>query len=225
MGTVSVFEGATSDEFDFDDAAEDEYAFDTRRINFLNIALAGQKRDNNQLAVTLLELGALTLADFTDLLTTQNSVSDPVETLSVVSEIRSRLCELLFKTTSINTHQLQHAIELQRESGDRLSEVLISLGLLTVNDIDTPQIFDRPRQKSADMPHISHRPRQKKEREKKHQRLGDILVARKEITKQQLQEALEKQQQTGRKLGEVLVEKGYADIRQIGHALHLQNVH
>ncbi len=210
MSTVSALAGATSDEFGFDETPED-YSFDTRRINFLNIALASQKRDNNQLAVTLLDLGALTLADFTALLTTQNTATDPVETLSVVSEIRSRLCELLFKTTSINAHQLQQAFELQRESGDRLSEVLISLGLLTVNDVDTPKIFERPRQK--------------KENEKKHQRLGDILIARKEITKQQLHEALEKQQQTGRKLGEVLVEKGYADIRQIGNALHIQNVH
>jgi MSHA biogenesis protein MshE len=42
-------------------------------------------------------------------------------------------------------------------------------------------------------------------------RLGDIFVERGLITEDQLQEALEVQQDTGAKLGEILVERGFID--------------
>lgn len=50
-------------------------------------------------------------------------------------------------------------------------------------------------------------------------RLGEILILRKEITTEQLIEALSEQESSGGKLGEILVQKGYASARNIMKSL------
>ncbi|WP_338057660.1 GspE/PulE family protein [Sulfuritortus calidifontis] len=53
-------------------------------------------------------------------------------------------------------------------------------------------------------------------------RLGDVLVAQKVISQAQLADALDRQRQSGRKLGRVLVENGYASEEQISMAIARQ---
>jgi len=53
-------------------------------------------------------------------------------------------------------------------------------------------------------------------------RLGDILVAQKLISQEQLARALEEQKKTGRKLGRLLVEQGYVTDEQICEAISRQ---
>jgi MSHA biogenesis protein MshE len=53
-------------------------------------------------------------------------------------------------------------------------------------------------------------------------RLGDMLVAQKLISQEQLGQALDKQKQTGRKLGRVLVDTGVVTEEQISHAIARQ---
>ncbi|MEW5893240.1 MAG: GspE/PulE family protein [Pseudomonadota bacterium] len=56
-------------------------------------------------------------------------------------------------------------------------------------------------------------------------RLGDVLVAQKVISQAQLADALERQRESGRKLGRVLVENGYASEEQISLAIaHQMNI-
>lgn len=57
---------------------------------------------------------------------------------------------------------------------------------------------------------------------RKKKRLGDLLVAARVITEEQLLDALEKQKETKNKLGEVLTDLGYATEYQIAYALHVQ---
>lgn len=49
--------------------------------------------------------------------------------------------------------------------------------------------------------------------------LGDKLIALKIISQAQLDEALKEQKETGQRLGEVLVAKGFATNEQIENAL------
>jgi MSHA biogenesis protein MshE len=53
-------------------------------------------------------------------------------------------------------------------------------------------------------------------------RLGDLLVQQKLVSQEQLGEALEKQRQSGRKLGRVLVEHGYVTEDEISGAIARQ---
>jgi MSHA biogenesis protein MshE len=53
-------------------------------------------------------------------------------------------------------------------------------------------------------------------------RLGDTLVAQKVITQEQLQAALEQQKKSGRRLGRVLIDQGYASEEQICEAISRQ---
>jgi hypothetical protein len=52
--------------------------------------------------------------------------------------------------------------------------------------------------------------------------LGRLLLARKLITEEQLEEAIRLQQTTGKRLGEVLVEQEWVTQKQIERALHKQ---
>ena len=49
--------------------------------------------------------------------------------------------------------------------------------------------------------------------------LGEKLIALKVITQEQLNEVLTEQKKTGQRLGEILVDKGYATQEQIDNAL------
>jgi MSHA biogenesis protein MshE len=53
-------------------------------------------------------------------------------------------------------------------------------------------------------------------------RLGDVLVDRKLVSREQLRLALEQQKRSGRRLGRVLVENGFCNSEQIAEALALQ---
>jgi len=56
-------------------------------------------------------------------------------------------------------------------------------------------------------------------------RLGEILVRQNFMTQAQLDQALEEQRKTGRRLGRVIAEKGYANERQIAEAVaHQLNI-
>jgi len=53
-------------------------------------------------------------------------------------------------------------------------------------------------------------------------RLGDVLVAQKAISQDQLRIALEQQKKSGRRLGRVLVEQGFVNDEQICEAISRQ---
>jgi hypothetical protein len=53
-------------------------------------------------------------------------------------------------------------------------------------------------------------------------RLGDVLIAYGVVTPQQLEVALAEQQQTGRPLGEIIVDKGFAPGPMVAQALATQ---
>lgn len=57
----------------------------------------------------------------------------------------------------------------------------------------------------------------------KKSRLGTLLVHRNLINRQQLYEALDIQEQQGKKIGEILIEKGWVTEKQLNQVLHKQS--
>jgi type IV pilus assembly protein PilB len=49
--------------------------------------------------------------------------------------------------------------------------------------------------------------------------LGDLLISKRLITKEQLEDSLASQRQSGRRLGEILIEKGYASSEDVSQVL------
>jgi hypothetical protein len=55
-------------------------------------------------------------------------------------------------------------------------------------------------------------------------KLGNILIAYGQITRGQLDETIEQQKHTTKKVGELLVERGYVQQKQVEQGLHLQQL-
>jgi hypothetical protein len=55
-------------------------------------------------------------------------------------------------------------------------------------------------------------------------RLGDLLIAAGEITREQLNDTLEQQKHSTKKIGELLVDRGYAQQKQVDQCLRLQQI-
>ena len=115
--------------------------------------------------------------------------------------------ELLLELRLITKLQLQEALSLRAESGQRVGEALISLGYVTRGQLQTALLKSLGLTESPP----SDRPP-----------LGELLVGLKHITREQLDWALERQRQGGRKLGELLVGGGHCTYKQVYEALGLQ---
>lgn len=121
---------------------------------------------------------------------------------------RQRLAELLHAAAHITPHQFDDAVtEQQREHID-LSDVLLKHGVLTQREEEVVREFQLRRTSAAAVTgRIA---------------LGNILVANRQITRSQLEDALRRQVETGRRLGEELIHAGHASREQVNRGLLLQ---
>jgi hypothetical protein len=55
-------------------------------------------------------------------------------------------------------------------------------------------------------------------------RLGELLIAAGQITREQLNDTLEHQKHSTKKIGELLVDRGYVHQKQVDHGLRLQQI-
>lgn len=113
---------------------------------------------------------------------------------------KMRLGELLVKNRVITEEQLQEGIAKQKEIGGMLGDVLISMGFL--DELTLIRYLTK---------------------NKIRPRLGEMLVARNELTREQLLQAVEHQKQSGEKLGIVLLKLGLLDKPKLVHYLTLQS--
>jgi hypothetical protein len=171
-------------------------------------ALAAQRSTNQQLGQILVKLGRLDPADLTAVLTIQQYTSRLDDALKLAAGIRQRLGELLLAARWITPDQLYDALKAQQQSGKPLGEILIDRKLLETRELDILLEFQRNQAIAGDVVKPLH--------------LGEILVVTGKITRQQLDEALTRQQHTHRKLGELLIEAGHLLRSGLSEALHLQ---
>lgn len=112
----------------------------------LGQAVECKKRDNLALGEALLSIGLIGRIEFAQVQSAQAEGDDLVGSLLIASAIRSRLGEILAKAKCITTSQLEFALELQREHGGLLGEILVNLGWLDRSTLDAALAAQADRQ-------------------------------------------------------------------------------
>lgn len=176
----------------------------------LERALADQQNAIDLIADVLHGMGVLDAANTKLALAAQNHALPLNEAIKAAAGVRHLLGNLLISNGHITREQLDLALQEQLRSGEKLGEVLVRLGFLEgkqrdamlASQFELQQVFPTP---------VAFR-------------LGDILISAGFITREQLEDALERQKHSKKKIGELLVEGGYVKQYQIDHGIRLQNV-
>ncbi|MBJ6749835.1 Ig-like domain-containing protein, partial [Geomonas anaerohicana] len=174
----------------------------------LNQALKEQKTTHELLGGVLVRMGVLNPEDVAAPLFIQPHLTRMEDAVKLAAGDRKLLGALLVQSGKIKASQLDEAIEEQKRTGERLGEVFLRLGMLTELQLRGLLDWQQNQGAPADTP----------------LRLGELLVATGHITRVQLERALAKQGQTGRKIGDVLVAEGYVRRSEINHAVRLQKM-
>ena len=114
------------------------------------------------------------------------------------------LGQILVDARIISRTTLDRALEMQAESGLKLGEVLDKMGVVWVEDI--VQALDVQQGIKVSMP----------------PKLGELLLDAEIVSFSTLERALQKQQENGKPLGEIMIEMGEATRGEIGRALEAQ---
>lgn len=174
----------------------------------LDAALAEQQRTNEHLGEILVRLGVLDPVDLAVALSVQRDLVTVEAAVNTAAGVRRMLGEMLLQAKRITKGQLDEALREQAATGEKLGAVLVRLGHLRRNELDTALTFQKNQEdKRLASTRLT---------------LGELLVAANYISREQLADALARQQRSNKKLGEVLVEAGYAKPHQITHGLRLQ---
>jgi chitinase len=174
----------------------------------LDHALNEQVRTKELLGQVLVRLGVLSADDVRLPLTVQQNLGNVDDAVKLAVGERQLLGALLVQSGHITDEQLNRVIAEQHRSGEKLGVIFKRLGLLTEDQLKALLDF----QHNQEVPHSSPL------------RLGNLLVATGQITRQQLEDALRQQTVTHKKLGEVLVESGYVSPSRIKYGVRLQKM-
>lgn len=174
----------------------------------LETALSRQKDTNDQIGEILVRMGALDRRELSAVLSIQKDLASYDDAVKIAAGVRMLLGELLVKAKRITAEELDLALREQKSTGERLGEILVRQGLLLDNELETALEFQKGQQSDA--------PGSEK------LRLGELLVATGQISREQLADVLKRQKLSKKKIGELLVEAGYAEPDQIHHGLMLQ---
>ena len=173
----------------------------------LNAALAEQMRTNKLLGDILVDLGALDRAELEVALWVQRDFSTVQGAIWAAAGVRRMLGELLLKARRITQDQLDFALAEQKRAGGKLGEVMVRLGFLNQREIDVVLSFQDRLGKGKIPSCLS---------------LGELLVSAGYITNEHLQDALNRQRGSKKRLGEMLVDSSYASQHHIDHCLSIQ---
>lgn len=174
----------------------------------LDIAVKQQQQSNEQLGEILVQMGVLNPADIKAVLSIQGHLSSLEDSVKTAAGMRQLLGELLVQAKRITPEQLELALKKQKQTGEKLGEVLTKTGLLTEKELNT--VLEFQKYQSGELPAPANL------------RIGEILVATNQITRQQLEDVLTRQKLSPKKIGELLIEAGYVKPHQIEHGLKLQ---
>lgn len=176
----------------------------------LERALEEQRHTNELIGQVLIRMGVIDPADLKAALSIQGHLDHPGDAVRIAAGTRRMLGELLLQAGHITADQLEHALAEQNKTGEKLGETLIRLGLLTHKQLDV--ILDFQQKQADGKGPLSPL------------RLGELLITAGHITRDQLDDALYKQKLSQKRLGEILVEEGYAHPHHIKHGLRLQHM-
>jgi hypothetical protein len=174
----------------------------------LNAALEEQIKTERLLGDVLVDMGIISRAELDAVLWVQRDFSNTQDAIRTAAGIRRRLGELLISARLITPRQLDEALEEQKKTGEKLGEVLVRRGYITRRDLDITLAFQKQMGETGAPTCLS---------------LGQLLVSAGYIIHEQLQDALERQRTSGKKLGEVLIEAGHCKRNHIEHGLQIQS--
>jgi hypothetical protein len=130
--------------------------------------------------------------------------------LKLTSGVRQPIGNMLVKSEVITRGQLERALEVQHQTGERIGEIFSRLGMLETSSLDEALRSQQENHQTIPVQAAF--------------KIGEILVASGHITSEQLNESLELQKQSNKKLGEILVEKGYVAQHHVEHGIRLQQM-
>ncbi len=174
----------------------------------VEVALERQRQTNGLLGEILVGMGALDSKELTAVLNVQKDFASTEDAVKAASGIRQLLGELLIRAKRIAPHQLEAALNEQKETGEKLGHILLRMGFITGKELKAILAFQQNQGIET--------------RGSDRLRLGELLVATRHITKEQLEDVLVKQKISKKKIGDMLVEAGYAEPHHIEFGLNLQ---
>jgi hypothetical protein len=172
----------------------------------LDRALAHQEQSNERLGEILVRLGVMSEMELNAVLHYHHHDGETPDEHNAA--VRHKLGDLLLHAKKVTKHQLESALAEQEKTNEKLGEVLLRLGL--ISDLELQAVLDWQREHSHNSAKAVRF------------MLGEILVASKVITRDQLKSALETQKLTKRQIGDILVEAGLAEPNHIKEALRIQ---
>jgi hypothetical protein len=174
----------------------------------LDCALEEQKNTKELLGQLLVRMGILAAEDLQLPLILQEHLGNIDNAVKIAAGERQLLGTLLVQSGYITNKQLDHVIEEQQRSGEKLGEVFKRLGILTEQQLNALLNF----QHNQEVAHTSPL------------RLGELLVATGDLTREHLEDSLRQQTISKKKLGEVLVEAGHICPSRIKYGIRLQKM-
>ena len=174
----------------------------------LDLALAEQIRTKERLGEVLIRMGKLGPEEIDVVVSVQGDLASLSGAVKAAAGGRLNLGDLLLKAKRITPEQLGNALIEQQRTGEKLGRVFVRQGLLTDGELDA--ILEFQHHQGGEAPASARL------------RLGEILVATGQITREQLDAVLIQRKATQKKLGELLVETGAAQPHQVARGLKLQ---
>lgn len=174
----------------------------------LDCALDEQKQTKELLGQLLVRMGLIKAEDLQFPLILQEHLGNIDNAVKIAAGERQLLGTLLVQSGYITKKQLDHVIEEQQRSGEKLGEVFKRLGILTERQLTALLNFQLNQETSQTSP----------------LRLGELLVATGHITREHLEDALHKQSLSHKKIGDVLVEAGHVRPNRIKYGIRLQKM-
>jgi len=173
-----------------------------------DFALNVQECAKNLLEQVLSGIGFIKLSENKVLPTLKSIVSNINDAGEIAAGERQLLGDLLVQSGHIAQDQLDFVLAEQRYSGEKTGDIFVRLGMLTRLQVKSILSFQSNQGKATDSP----------------LRLGDLLVETGQITKANLEYALNKQKTSHKKLGEILIDEGYISSSCVAHGIKLQKM-
>jgi hypothetical protein len=174
----------------------------------LSQALERQKHCNELLGEILVRMSVLDPMDLDAVLSTQDDLSDPGKTVRMAAGVRQIFGNLLLQAKRITPEHLDFALREQERTAEMIGSTMVRIGMISASELDSLLAFQRYQCNN--------------ELRGGRLRLGELLVATGQISRNQLDGVLKKQSASNKKIGEMLVESGYATPQQVSHWLSLQ---
>lgn len=170
----------------------------------LSEAVSEQERTHERLGEIMVRRGFLTRMELDFILAEQKGNTITGES----DDVTQRLGDILKKSKRLSNRELGSAVAEQRRTNEKLGEVLLRLGLIDNLELDAVLTM-QDEFKQGDPMAVRLL-------------LGEILIASKRLSRQQLADALANQRLTKKQIGQVLVDLGFVNKFDIRNALKIQ---